>query len=270
VFLEVEGKMTGFGIFAAFAALALLLLTFWLGARFGGRHTERELRAERSHSIVLQKQRDEARTNLERAQKNVRKLGLEPRKVFPWLACLLFLAAWPMQAAAQTPAAAPPIGTSYSPEENLEGLDVAAIASASSSIDLAAHSLTDPFVIGELAAQAKAGIKVRIYLDRGELQAECREDVTCARVQLSRLIGLPGVEIRVKLSKVLMHLKSYQVDGGLVRDGSANFSEQGERSQDNSATWSTNPSIAAAFRAKFDGMWNRPGNLTVAQAVGSK
>ena len=67
-----------------------------------------------------------------------------------------------------------------------------------------------------------------------------------------------------------MHLKSYQIDGGLVRDGSANFSEQGERSQDNSATWSSDPHVEAGFRVKFEGMWNRPGNLTVAQALETK
>ncbi len=161
-------------------------------------------------------------------------------------------------------------GTSYSPETNLETLDGAALASAKHSIDLAAFSLTDEQLIDVLAAQARAGVAIRIYLDRGELQAECQGDATCARIPLSKLIGLPGVAIKVKNSKVLMHLKSYEVDRSLVRDGSANFSEAGERRQDNSATFSADVRSQAPFEVKFKTMWERPDNLTVAQALETK
>jgi phosphatidylserine/phosphatidylglycerophosphate/cardiolipin synthase-like enzyme len=273
--LEMENEMTGFGIFTVFIALALLFLSFWIGAKFGGRFADRELDEERRHSATLRKQRDEARANLEIAQKNVRKAGIDARRIFPWFTCLLLLFAWPALSCAQAAHPAPTAadllrGTSYAPGENLEAMDTTAIASAASSIDIAAYSLTDPAIVDALAAKAKQGVKVRIYLDRGELQAECRGDITCSRVALSRLIGLPGVEIRVKFSKVLMHLKSYQIDGGLVRDGSANFSQQGERGQDNSATWSTDLTVEVTFRVEFAALWNRPGNLTVADAIKAK
>jgi len=67
---------------------------------------------------------------------------------------------------------------------------------------------------------------------------------------------------------VLMHLKSYEVDNLLERDGSANFSEQGEQRQDNSAIFTGEWSQIGGFAQKFKAMWNRPDNLTVALAVG--
>jgi len=156
-----------------------------------------------------------------------------------------------------------PSDTYYSPETNLEARDVSVLDSAQKTIDMAAFSLTDDAIVKVLADRAA----IRIYLDRGELQAECRGDASCARIPLHGLIGLANVQIRVKHSKVLMHLKSYCVDSGLVRGGSANFSEQGERKQDNSATVSVDPESTKAFETKFAAMWARPDNLTVAQAV---
>ena len=177
-----------------------------------------------------------------------------------YIALTVLLAVWclPLAARAQT---------FYSPAVNLEKNDVAAIESARKSIDLAAYSLTDQAVTAALADRAKAGIKVRIYLDRGELQAECRGDAACSRIPAGELAALPGIEVRVKRELILMHLKSYAVDNSLLRDGSANFSRQGESRQDNSATFSTDRKAVAAFESKFEAMWNRPDNLTVAQAV---
>ena len=160
-------------------------------------------------------------------------------------------------------------GTFYSPEMNLERLDVNALSTAKATVDLAAFSLTDQAIADELKALAARGVKVRIYLDRGELQSECRGDISCARIPLKELIGLPGVDIRVKYSKILMHLKSYEVDNFLLRDGSANFSIQGESKQDNSAVFSQDGNALAGFRTKFEAMWERKDNLTVAQAVGA-
>jgi phosphatidylserine/phosphatidylglycerophosphate/cardiolipin synthase-like enzyme len=163
----------------------------------------------------------------------------------------------------------PPSGAYYAPEANLEALDAAALGSAQQSIWLAAFSLSDKAVIYALADRAAHGVAVWIYLDRGELQAECRGDASCARSPLHLLLNVQNVQIRVKRSKVLMHLKAYLVDAALERDGSANFSEQGEMRQDNSAVFSEDPHQTTLFIRKFKAIWQRPDNLTVAQAVGS-
>jgi phosphatidylserine/phosphatidylglycerophosphate/cardiolipin synthase-like enzyme len=79
----------------------------------------------------------------------------------------------------------------YAPAENLEHVDVALINSAKLEIDMAAYVLTDWPVIQALTRAADRGVKVRIYLDGGQL-AE-REP---AKLFLD-LARSPGVEIRV-------------------------------------------------------------------------
>lgn len=180
---------------------------------------------------------------------------------------MVFGIAMGMASCAQPAYAQGAVSTEYSPDQNLEQADVAEIGLANKTVDLAAFSLTDQAIVDALVDRAAHGVAIRIYLDRGELQAECRGDATCARIPLRALIGLKGVEIRVKHSKVLMHLKSYCLDSRLVRDGSANFSEQGEKNQDNSATFTLGAETAGEFETKFQAMWFRPDNLTVAQAL---
>ena len=108
------------------------------------------------------------------------------------------------------------------PGENLEHVDVALIDRARHEIDKAAYVLTDWPILQALTRAADRGVKARIYLDGTQL-AE-REP---AKV-FNDLAETPGVEITIKRkSSDLMHLKSYQIDGRLLRTGAANFSASG-------------------------------------------
>jgi phosphatidylserine/phosphatidylglycerophosphate/cardiolipin synthase-like enzyme len=49
-----------------------------------------------------------------------------------------------------------------------------------------------------------------------------------------------------------MHLKSYQIDGRMLRTGAANFSVLGEKRQDNDLIVVENADAAAAFKHNFD------------------
>src|SRR5262249_57019020 len=93
---------------------------------------------------------------------------------------------------------------------------------------LAAYVLTDWPVMQALTRAADRGVKVRLYLD-GTQFAE-REPAKA----FNDLAGTPGVEIRIKhKASALMHLKSYEIDGRLLRTGAANFSASGLKRQDN-------------------------------------
>ena len=147
---------------------------------------------------------------------------------------------------------------------------VQTITSATKSIDFAAYSLNDPEIIAALGARATAGVTIRLYHDRTELEAMARGDALLSHAPLRTLLNVPNVAIKVKHSSILMHLKSYLVDGFMLRDGSANFSPAGEEEQDNKRTILTDDATAVAlFAAKFTAMWNRNDNLTVLQAVSS-
>ncbi len=72
-----------------------------------------------------------------------------------------------------------------------------------------------------------------------------------------------GIEVRVKGAKDLMHLKSYAIDGRLLRTGSANWSPTGLKRQDNDALYESLPEAVERFERKFEEMWSKPTNTNV-------
>jgi len=168
----------------------------------------------------------------------------------------------------------PAFETHYSPAENLEAIDNRLITSAHSTLDLCAYSLTDHQLGEALLAAARRGVHVRIYLDQvqtqGELSREDKKasaasddeegDSTSSLNVLRALDSAANVEVRVKRSKTLMHLKSYAVDGAVLRSGSANFSPTGEKRQDNDLTLTSDPDAVARFERNFAALWARPDN----------
>ena len=157
--------------------------------------------------------------------------------------------------------------TAYSNPATLIPADAATLNAAQKTIDFAAYSLTEPTVIGALLARAEAGVTIRLYLDRSELEAEARGNPTLPTSPLHQLLGVPGITILIKRSMILMHLKSYLVDNATLRDGSTNFSPLGEGLQDNSLLFTDDPAAIALFAAKFQAMWARPDNMNVPEAI---
>jgi phosphatidylserine/phosphatidylglycerophosphate/cardiolipin synthase-like enzyme len=138
----------------------------------------------------------------------------------------------------------------YAPGENLEHIDVALIDPAEHEIDMAAYVLTDWPVMQALTRAADRGVAIRIYLDGTEL-AE-REP---AKV-FNDLAETPGVEIRIKhKTRDPMHLKSYQIDGKLLRTGAVNFSASGLKRQDNDLIVIESVEAAVAFRRNFNAQY---------------
>jgi phosphatidylserine/phosphatidylglycerophosphate/cardiolipin synthase-like enzyme len=135
----------------------------------------------------------------------------------------------------------------YAPIENLEHVDVDLIDRAQHEIDMAAYVLTDWPILQALTRAADRGVAIRIYLDGAQL-AE-REP---AKVFFD-LSETPDVEIRIKhKSSAPMHLKSYQIDGRLLRTGAANFSASGLKRQDTDLIIIESADAAAAFKRNFD------------------
>src|SRR5580693_10460528 len=109
---------------------------------------------------------------------------------------------------------------------------------------------TDWPVIQALTRAADRGVAIRIYLDGTQL-AE-REP---AKV-FNDLAETPGVEIRIKhKTRDPMHLKSYQIDGKLLRTGAVNFSASGLKRQDNDLIVIESVEAAVAFRRNFNAQY---------------
>ncbi|HTU64094.1 MAG TPA: phospholipase D-like domain-containing protein, partial [Polyangiales bacterium] len=163
------------------------------------------------------------------------------------------------------------------------------LRSAHRSIDLCGFSFTDEAVGDALIAAAQRGVRVRVYLDRSQSDDELeraakhddapkpsarRRDVEYAdgffaeqdvarptgEALISRLAATPNVEVRVKHSRVLMHLKSYAVDGQTLRSGSANFSASALKHQDNDLVLTRDATTVRRFELDFNQLWLRPDN----------
>ncbi|MHB1747559.1 MAG: phospholipase D-like domain-containing protein [Leptospirillum sp.] len=161
----------------------------------------------------------------------------------------------------------PEMGEHYSPAENLEKIDIAILKKAKKTIDIAMYAFTDRNLSGVLLEEAGKGIRIRIYRDRTQIHDHGD--------QSKKLSGKPGIEIRIKRNgrSNIMHLKSYIVDGKILRTGSANWSPPGEGAacrryscghrlqQDNNLFLTTDPKMARQFTKEFDHLWHRPNNM---------
>ncbi len=154
----------------------------------------------------------------------------------------------------------------FSPGENLEGLDVDRLQGAQRSLDIAMYAFTDKYLAETLAGVAKRGVRIRLYRDRSQYLQEQENAARYRDVSTTDMLrGQANIQIRVKASgrRDLMHLKSYLVDGTILRDGSANWSPAGLKRQDNNAHFTNDPAQVRAFQQAFEAMWEAEGNQIV-------
>ena len=154
----------------------------------------------------------------------------------------------------------------YSPETNLERSELVQLEVATRSVDVAMYSFTDRELAEELAALARKGVRVRVYRDREQFEQEGqRGSVTTTSILLAA-----GIEVRVKGARDLMHLKSYAIDGRMLRTGSANWSPTGLKRQDNDVRYEASSEAVERFERKFEDMWSRAGNANASITAGAE
>jgi phosphatidylserine/phosphatidylglycerophosphate/cardiolipin synthase-like enzyme len=203
------------------------------------------------------------------------------------IGCQVPVTPWPGSSAAGNGRAS--VETHYSPTENLEHYDLALLRSAHNSIDLCGFSFTDEAVGDAIESAARRGVRVRVYLDRGqsddELERAAKRDGDAtprsrkhnvqfadgffseddpsqpnSEAVITQLAATPNVEVKIKHSRVLMHLKSYAVDGQTLRSGSANFSPSALKRQDNDLVLTKDAASVRRFELDFDQLWSRLDN----------
>ncbi|TBW32602.1 phosphatidylserine synthase [Siculibacillus lacustris] len=139
----------------------------------------------------------------------------------------------------------------YAPVENLERVDVGLLDEAGDTIDMAAYILTDRPVIDALIAAKARGVVIRVVLDPTQ------------KHDLARLTPLLA-DARMKRPGPIMHLKSYLVDGTVIRSGSANFTASGLKQQDNDLIVSSDGATVRSFTENFERMWSRAQPVSLA------
>jgi phosphatidylserine/phosphatidylglycerophosphate/cardiolipin synthase-like enzyme len=153
-----------------------------------------------------------------------------------------------------------------SPTEDLEQIDLDRLDGAKKAVDAAMYAFTDRALAHELVKLARRGVRIRLYRDGEQYEDEQRNAQRYGDQSVIDFLRQEnGIEIRIKKPsrRDLMHLKAYTVDGRLLRDGSANWSEAGEKIQDNNARFTNDPAEIRAFESDFESMWQRSDNLVV-------
>lgn len=85
-------------------------------------------------------------------------------------------------------------------------------------------------------------------------------------VNTTSILLAAGVEVRVKGARDLMHLKSYAIDGHMLRSGSENWSPTGLKGQDNDVLYEFSPEAVGRYEAKVEEMWAKPTNTLATSA----
>lgn len=151
----------------------------------------------------------------------------------------------------------------FSPAENLENLDLWYLDQAQRTVDVASYAMDDKPIAEELVKLADRGVAIRIYRDQTQYEGEVARGKKGGANLTDLFAGHKNIQVRVKGSVALQHLKSYAVDDKFLREGSANWSVQGEKVQDNSLVVIWDQAAILAFERDFGTMWDRAGNQVV-------
>lgn len=158
----------------------------------------------------------------------------------------------------------------FAPDRNLEPLDIERLRQTRSRLDVSMYAFTDRKLAAVLKQLAQHGAVIRLYRDKEEFRSEQARSHYGHPSTTDLLRGIANIHIRVKggVARDLMHQKDYCSDcvdgaGGVLREGSANWSVGAERFQDNSLWFTSDPRNTKAYERKFDEMWNRSSNRIV-------
>lgn len=121
---------------------------------------------------------------------------------------------------------------------------------AEESIDVAMYYFTDRDLANALIDAHNRGVKIRVYLDKDQLEEKYSK---------SRYLAKQGISIRYSDNPyiMIMHHKFCVIDNEVVITGSYNWTASaGERNNENLLVI-RDPPLANRFEEEFNGLWNK-------------
>ena len=132
-----------------------------------------------------------------------------------------------------------------------EGAIIQELHKAKETIDIAIYYFTDRDLANEVIGAYDKGIRVRIYLDKGQKEATYSK---------SRYLAKYGVAIRYSSNPYLMHHKFCVIDTKVVITGSYNWTASADKRNDENLVVIHDAKIAEEYSAEFNRLWNNHGN----------
>jgi len=133
----------------------------------------------------------------------------------------------------------------FAPEERLDLVIAGVIAQATSTIDVAMFTFTEPAVRDALIEAAAQGVVVRVITERKQ----------AARTDLDELLEAGGIEVLRAANRIgafsAMHHKYAVIDGSAVITGATNWTKTGTRRSEEDLLIVRNAQFAAFYQRSF-------------------
>jgi phosphatidylserine/phosphatidylglycerophosphate/cardiolipin synthase-like enzyme len=134
----------------------------------------------------------------------------------------------------------------FSLSENPQKAIIKNINQAETYINIAMYTFTDQEIALSLANAQKRGVKVRVYLDRSQIEST---------YSVSRLLVQKGIKVRISSNNYIMHHKFAIIDNRLLFTGSYNWTFAANNKNEENLMIIDDPEIIEIFQHQFVNLW---------------
>ena len=134
----------------------------------------------------------------------------------------------------------------FSLSDNPQKAIIRNINQAEASINIAMYVFTDKEITAFLIDAQNKGIKVRVYLDKSQIESS---------YSVSRFLVQKGIKVRISTNNYIMHHKFAIIDNCLLLTGSYNWTFSANKRNDENLLIIDNPEIIKIFQNQFVNLW---------------
>ena len=120
------------------------------------------------------------------------------------------------------------------------------INQAEAFINIAMYVFTDKEIAIPLIDAQKRGVKVRVYLDKSQIESS---------YSVSSLLVQKGIKVRISTNNYIMHNKFAIIDNRLLLTGSYNWTFSANNRNDENLMIIDDPEVIARYQNQFEKLW---------------
>ena len=145
-------------------------------------------------------------------------------------------------------------GMVWSQGDELTNAMLSEINRETQAIDFVIYRLTIPSITDALIAKHRAGVTVRVIIEPTQYRNRLYPEYEMTGANIDRLWAA-GIPIRQRQHEGLTHMKTL-ITSNIALNASSNFTENWERDHNYFIPAQTKPALHAAFKNRFNAMWN--------------
>jgi len=134
----------------------------------------------------------------------------------------------------------------FSLYDNPQKAIIKSINQAEAFINIAMYVFTDKEIALPLIDAQKRGVKVRVYLDRSQIEST---------YSVSRLLVQKGIKVRISTNNYIMHHKFAIIDNRLLLTGSYNWTFSANNRNDENLLVIDDSELIEIFQNQFVNLW---------------